>query len=130
MNMQEFIQATARAETYYDKEYSTEQRKIMYDSLKDWTIQDYSKAITHCIENQKFLPKISDIKQFKTDYKPDYSNKTDEFNYINCKKCNKGFVIFKKKFEDYMYDYVALCTCQNGQERRKQGYAYKFITEV
>ena len=129
MNMQEFLQATARAETYFDKQYSNEQSKIMYDTFKEWTLHDYAKALTYCIENKKFLPKIADIKEFKTEYRPDYTTK-EEQKYKSCSKCKEGFVFFKKKFENYMYEFVALCTCENGQQRFKQGYQYKYITEV
>ena len=130
MTIEEFVKATNRLESYYGKEYTIEQRKIMYNLLKDWSIQDYIKGVTYCIENCKYLPKVADFKQMKADYKPNYTQQTDDFNYINCKKCTKGFVRYYKQFENYKYEYIALCTCENGQERKKQGYQYKFITEI
>ena len=130
MTAQEFINVTSRAETYYGKEYTNDQKKIMYDMLKTWTLKDYAKAITYCIENCKYLPKIADLKQFKADYKPNYKPEQDNFNYIDCKKCNKGFISYYKPFEKYKYEYIALCTCENGQERKRQGCQYNFITEI
>jgi hypothetical protein len=130
LTIEEFVKATNRLESYYGKEYTIEQRKIMYNLLKDWSIQDYIKGVTYCIENCKYLPKVADFKQMKADYKPNYTQQTDDFNYINCKKCTKGFVRYYKQFENYKCEYIALCTCENGRERKKQGYQYKFITEI
>lgn len=132
MNLQEFIQVTARAEKYYDKEYTNEQKKIMYDILKNWTVQEYSKAITYCIENCKYLPKIADIKQIKVDYKPNYTQEQDNFEYVKCEKCkNTGFIRYYKKLDQYTYEYVALCTCENGKHYKQNGYGIlKFIPEI
>ena len=45
MQINEFIEATSKLETYYGKEYSTEQRSIMYDELKDFDLNRYRQLI-------------------------------------------------------------------------------------
>ena len=67
MTNAEFIQATTRLENYYDKEYTTEQLKIMFDFLRGWTVEKYMKAINFCLKNNKFLPKIADLTNAEID---------------------------------------------------------------
>ena len=59
MQINEFIEASNRMERYYDKEYTSEQRQIMYEELKDWNINRYRKAVSIAIRNCKFLPKLA-----------------------------------------------------------------------
>lgn len=132
MTGSEFINLTSKLENYFGKEYTTEQRKIMYDILKDWSIQKYGQAVKYCLENCKYLPKIADFKQASTDYKPNYNNKNDNFEYVDCAKCKRrGLISYFKKWEDNRYEYVALCTCENGQHLKETEYRFlPFINEI
>ena len=68
MNNAEFVAATSRLEHYFDKEYKPEQLKIMFDSLKGWTIEKYKKAVNYCVRNCKYLPKIADLTNADIEY--------------------------------------------------------------
>ena len=46
MQLDEFIQATGRLETYYDKELKTDQMQIMYEELKN-TYPDLQAGLMH-----------------------------------------------------------------------------------
>lgn len=61
MILSEFIEATSKLEMYYEKEYTDEQRKIMFEEVKDMPIKKYQELINNCIRSCKFLPKLSDI---------------------------------------------------------------------
>ena len=49
----EFIEATSRLEKYYEKEFSIEQQRIMFEELREVSVEKYKKAITYCIRNNK-----------------------------------------------------------------------------
>lgn len=61
MILSEFVEATSRLETYYEKEYTDEQRKIMFEEVKNMPIKKYQESINRCIRTCKFLPKLADI---------------------------------------------------------------------
>ena len=121
MNNIEFVEATSRLEKYFDKEYSPEQLKIMFDFLKEWDRNKYVRAINSCLKTCKYLPKLADILTANTD-NFSASNKNKEIDYIECKKCNgEGFVKYYKKTPNSKtaYEYIALCTCENAKQQRK-----------
>ena len=133
MTNAEFIQATSRLENYYDKEYTTEQLKIMFDMLKEWNIQKYIRAINYCIRNNKFLPKVADLTSAESD-----NNQVVEkpkIDFIKCNKCSEGFVRYFKELQNggktIKYEYLALCTCENGHKQREiNGYNFPSIAEI
>lgn len=61
MQISEFIEATSRIESYYGKEYTTEQRRIMYEELKTINIERYRQLISSIIRKSKYLPKVADF---------------------------------------------------------------------
>lgn len=134
MEINEFIKANSRLEQYYDKEYSEEQRKIMFDRLKNISVKDYIKAINICLEKCKFLPKIADIKSALAE--PNYATQNSQkIEFVKCDKCNNGFVKYYKKIDNNTvpmeYEYIALCTCENGLKQKEiNGYKFSFINEV
>lgn len=114
----EFIESTSRLESYFEKEYTTEQRKIMFAELKELSVERYKKAITYCIRNGKFLPKIADILNAAKEVK---LNVTANKVIIECKKCKSiGYVPYYKKIEDggreIIYQYFAVCDCGNAKK--------------
>lgn len=134
MEINEFIQATNKLEKYYDKEYTEEQRKIMFDRLKDLSIKEYNRAINNVIDKCKFLPKISDIKQGLTENNNQVTNQP-EINFVKCEKCNEGFVRYFREISGgtrkLKYEYVALCDCENGKKQKEiNGYDIPFINEI
>ena len=121
MTNAEFIQATTRLENYYDKEYTTEQLKIMFDFLRGWTVEKYMKAINFCLKNNKFLPKIADLTNAEIDNNQ-VQNK-EKIDFVKCDKCNgEGFIKYWKTIQNggkpIQYEYIALCTCDNADKQR------------
>lgn len=125
----EFINATSRLETYFGKEYTDEQRKIMFEILKDWSIEKYKKAVKYCLENCKYLPKIVDFKTMDINTRPDIREQ-NKIEFTECKKCCQGFISYKRKYEKFNYEYIALCTCENGQKQKLNGYIFPTIAEL
>lgn len=123
MEINEFINATNRIEKYYDKEYTEEQRKIMYERLKDISIKEYNRAINNIFETNKYLPKLVD---FRNALAQPIQRTEEEFkiDFVKCNLCNgEGFVKYFKIENNgdkpIRYEYVALCTCQNGIKQKE-----------
>lgn len=130
----EFVQATSRLEKYYDKEYTQNQSKEMYNFFKDWSISKYITAINYCLKTSKYLPKIADLMNVNTDdMQPREREKID---FVECNKCNgEGFVKYLKSVPNgdktLKYEYVALCTCKNGEKQRNiNGYRLPTTAEI
>lgn len=118
MQTSEFIEATSRLEIYYGKEYSVEQRTIMYDELKDMEISRYRKIISAVIRKSKFLPKIADI--IEANIEEPYSSQNQE-NKVECSKCKStGYVLYTKIIKngdkENKYTYGAICNCGNAKK--------------
>lgn len=130
----EFVQATTRLENYFDKEYKSEQRKEMYNMLKEWTIEKYTRAVNFCIRNCKYLPKIADLTNADINTIRTQSGKTIDF--VKCDKCNnEGFIKYFKQIRngDKMieYEYIALCTCENARKQKEiNGYDLPTLEEL
>lgn len=122
MELNDFIKITNRAETVFDKSYNDNQLTIMYEELQNLSKEVYTKAIKHCINTCKTLPKIADIRLFTNESKASSSEENNNTEYVNCKRCNKGFIRYYRTVEDIRYEYVALCNCENGKIRQQQGY--------
>lgn len=122
MTQGEFIEVTTRLESYYDKEYTIEQRKIMYEFLNKWNKEKYTKAVNYCIRNSKYLPKLVDLTNMNMNTVKVQEDK--KINYTRCNKCNgEGFIRYFKDVKDgnriLKYDYVALCTCENAKKQKE-----------
>ena len=134
MTNAEFIQATTRLENYYDKEYTTEQLKIMFDFLRGWTVEKYMKAINFCLKNNKFLPKIADLTNAEIDNNQ-VQNK-EKIDFVKCDKCNgEGFIKYWKTIQNggkpIQYEYIALCTGDNADKQRSiNGHKLPTLAEV
>ena len=134
MTEAEFVKATTRLENYFDKEYKSEQQKIMYDFLREWSVEKYNKAINYCIRNCKYLPKIADLTNADTATVNIQSNV--KLDFTKCNKCNgEGFTRYFKNIKDgtriIKYEYIALCTCENAKKQRSaNGYNFPTLTEL
>ena len=122
MQINEFIEATARLEDYYGKEYTKQQRQIMFDELKHLDIARYKKLVSTVLRTCKYLPKISDF--IEADKEEPYISENIEEETKekkDCQICNgTGYIIYKKKIKDgnkeLVYDYVAICKCGNSKQ--------------
>lgn len=117
MTQGEFIEATARLENYYDKEYTNEQRRIMFEELSALPIERYKKLITVVIRKSKYLPKIADI--FEANIEEPYTNNSQK-ELIECKQCKStGYILYTKIIkngnEELKYTYGAVCKCGNAK---------------
>lgn len=126
MTQSDFIEATNRIEQYYDKEYTNEQRKIMFEELKQWNIERYKKSIAIVIRNSKFLPKIADIIQASEEIREIQNN--EDIKKVKCDKCNgTGYIEYDKKMFEQIYKYVCKCTCENGKNKSNNIPTYQEI---
>ena len=116
MQINEFIETSNRMERYYDKEYTSEQREIMYEELKDWNINRYRRAVSVAIRNCKFLPKLADIIQASTEIRETENDEATQI--VKCNKCNgTGFIEYQKQAYGMLYNFACRCTCLNGQRQ-------------
>lgn len=134
MEISEFIKATEKLEKYYDKEYTEEQRKIMYDRLKTLSVKEYNRAINIALDKSKYLPKIADIKSAMAEPNNPVTN-SPTIEFVKCDNCDIGFVQYYKDIKDgdkvLKYSYVALCNCENGKKQKEiNGYNLPFINEI
>lgn len=119
MQIGEFIEATSRLEQYYDKEYTNEQRQIMFDELKDLEITRYRRLISAVIKKNKFLPKVSDI--IEANIEEPYGTKNKDKEIIQCNKCNStGYILYTKKVKNgdkfLEYTFSSICSCGNAKQ--------------
>lgn len=123
MTSTEFIEASEKLEKYYDKEYTHEQTKIMYEELKTLSIERYRKVISQCLKTCKFLPKVADMIKANMEIRERDDNKEKE--KIKCEKCNStGYVFFSKIITEgdkiIPYTYCARCICENAKYANKK----------
>lgn len=111
LEAKEFIETTSRLEQAFDKEYTSQQQKIMFEELKNMSIERYKKATQKLIRENKYLPKISDILEKSKEVVLEKKNE----ERVVCKRCDStGFIVYKKKVFGREYDFVARCECANG----------------
>ena len=118
MQSGEFVEATTRLEQYYGKEYTNEQRQIMFDELQNLPIERYKQLISMLIKKSKFLPKIADFTE--VDIETPYTIQ-DKIQTTECKKCNStGYLIYTKVIKDgnreLKNQYACLCNCGNAKK--------------
>lgn len=128
MILSEFIEATSRLENYYEKEYTDEQRRIMFDELNKLSIERYRKVISKCIRSCKFLPKVADLIKANGDIIETGENKG--ITKYECDKCNQtGYVIYTKIIQDggraIPYTYALRCICKNGENANQKVPTYE-----
>ena len=114
----EFIEATSRLEKYFEKSYTTEQLQIMYEELKNLSIDRYKQIIARCIRNYKLLPRIAHILEITNELMI-LKTREEVEETEKCSRCNsKGFILYKKKDQNTMqeYEYACRCTCKNGNK--------------
>jgi hypothetical protein len=129
MTIEEFVEASNRLESYYGKEYTTDQRQIMYEELKNLSVVRYKKLISQCIRSCKYLPKVVDIYTANTEL-AGIETKDDDRKIFPCDKCNgTGYVYFTKIIQEgdkvIPYVYSARCICENSKYANSKVPSYK-----
>lgn len=119
MTQSEFIEATSRIEQYYGKEYTNEQRQIMFKEIGDIGIDRFRQLISAIIRKSKFLPKIADF--IEANIETPFVSQKDDLQKIECKKCNStGYLIYTKIIKDgereLKNQYACICNCGNGRK--------------
>lgn len=118
MTLEEFDTETQKLENFYEKQIPNEQRKIWFSEFKKINITRYRYIIGQAYRQCKFMPKLADMIEI---------NKTagviqqQEDETVYCPKCNGiGLILYKKKFNDNIYDMVCRCDCINGMKICKE----------
>lgn len=119
MELSEFIEATSRVENYYGKEYTTEQRRIMHEELKNMNIERYRQLISAVMRKSKFLPKLADFNEANIEVP--YSNVQTEKQKTECKNCNStGYRFYTKLIkngkDEFKNTYACICDCGNAKQ--------------
>lgn len=119
MTQSEFVEATSRVEQYYDKEYTNEQRRIMFKELENIGIDRYRQLVSMVIRKSKFLPKIADF--IEANIETPFSTQKDDLQKVECKKCNSaGYLVYTKVIKDgdreFKNQYACVCTCGNARK--------------
>lgn len=119
MTRSEFVEATSRVEQYYDKEYTNEQRRIMFKELEDINIERYRQLVSAVIRKSKFLPKIADF--MEANIETPFSAQKDDLQKVECKKCNStGYLVYTKAIKDGSRElknqYACVCNCGNARK--------------
>lgn len=119
MTQSEFIEAASRIEQYYCKEYTNEQRQIMFKELKDMSIERFRQLMSAILRKSKFLPKIADF--VEVDIEIPFSAQKEELQKIECKKCNStGYLMYTKIIKDgdreLKNQYACVCKCGNARK--------------
>lgn len=120
MKIEEFDEETRKLEKFYDKEIPEEQRKVWYEELKKIDIIRYKYIIGQIYRKNKYLPKLAEILEVNKTigYTEQLKQKEEK---IKCNYCNgTGFIFYKKKVGDIIYDYVCRCNCINGMNQNKE----------
>lgn len=119
MTQSEFVEATSRLETYFDKDYTTGQSQEMFKELKDINIERYRQLVSAVLRKSKFLPKIADF--VEANIQEPFLAKKDDLQKITCKKCNStGYIIYTKVIKDgerkLKNQYASVCDCGNARK--------------
>lgn len=120
MTFGEFIEETSKLENYYEKEYTLEQRKIMYEEVKNIQVEKYRADVRQLLRNNKFLPKLADVLAVNKEI---HINSNNNFKNIECKKCKgTGYSFYTKIIKngdkEIKYEYAYLCDCGNAKQYR------------
>lgn len=118
MQLNEFIEATNTLENYYNKTLTTEQMQIMYDNLKQFSLERYKKLISKCLKTCKYMPKIADIISANMEIAD--VQEEEKKTVVECPKCNGSglvqYTVYKQNGNTKMpYLYVARCNCENAK---------------
>lgn len=128
MILGEFIEVTSRLEQYFGKEYTNEQRQIMFEELNKMSLERYQRAVAICIKTCKYLPKIADILQSANESDNDvYETKRQ---YEQCKVCGgRGLVRYYKILQEnnFKYEFACRCICKNAENYNKKIPTYEEI---
>jgi len=123
MQISEFVEATAKIETYYGKDYTTEQRQIMFEELEDLDIERYRKLISTVLKACRYMPKIADFVEANRDLP--YEEKTID-EVVECDICKTtGYVSFTKVYGKLEYVFACRCCCANGLNKSKDVPTYQ-----
>lgn len=114
MQINEFLEETAKVEKFYGKQLEQYEKDIWYENLKYIPVKRYIEIIRRLYVENKFMPKLADIIEINKQM-PIEKPKAEK---VDCNICKgKGFILYHKKRADLNnipYTYTARCTCKNG----------------
>ena len=116
MTIDEFKHETKRLEELYGKELNETQIGFWFESLKEYTLQQYISGVGAYAKKNKYFPTIADMIS-SIDYakRQKFEREREEAEIFPCDKClGTGYRLYKKIFEGREYEYASQCTCKNG----------------
>lgn len=116
MTTAEFLEITEEIEKFYDKEYTKDQSKYMYEELQKLSKARYRQIARQAFKTCKFMPKLADLVEIEKEIPKEIINKQHE--RVECKRCKgTGLVPYKKLVNtgsrNIEYLTVARCECIN-----------------
>lgn len=92
MKQEEFVKGLTYLGLAYGKEFTQLETKQMYDFLKEYNYETFSKAIKNIIRTSKFIPKIADLIEECESCKSTTRNEVVEFMKTSgyFKQCQYG----------------------------------------
>ena len=113
MNYNEFAEQTQRLCDLYSKTLNETQVDFWYISLKNFTSQEYAKAVGEYARKNKYMPTISDIlSEIKSIKNREYKEQDEPRETYPCDKCHGSGLV---KYVRDGYDYLCTCNCKNGR---------------
>ena len=112
MTRGDFANKTKILEEFYQKELNETQSEIWFDELKSYDAEKYEKAIKFLCKTSRYKPTLNEI----IDAMKSCNRNAEEKQSVPCKFCGgTGYIQYTKVENNYPYNYVCLCICQNAE---------------
>lgn len=124
MKIDELTSVIDEMQKFYDKTMNEEELKIWFENFKTMDIKRFKYLVSKIYQKNKFMPKLADIIELNQTIGYDkIYNEEQKRNLKDCEKCgNTGYIIYKKKINDSIYNYAAVCSC--GRQMQYKGDRY------
>ena len=126
------METVEKMQRFYDKEMNEEEKKIWFENFKTMDIKRFKYLVAETYKKSKFMPKLADMIELNktVGYDAKFLDKGNQ-NLQNCAKCNNtGYIIYKKKIDESVYDYVAICSCGRKKPYRNERYFIPLAKEI
>ena len=132
MKIDEFMETVDKLQKFYDKEMNEEEKKIWFDNFKTMDIKRFKYLVAETYKKSKFMPKLADMIELNKAIGHDSRFAENVATRLkDCDKCgNTGYVVYKKKIENSMHDYVAICSCGRQKPYKNDKYFIPLATEL
>ena len=116
MSSDEFVKELQKAENFFGKELSDEQKTVWYESLKRLSLPRFKYLLSECYRRCDYMPSLAKIISLNSEIGFE-ANEVKLIDKSSCEICEgKGFVLYYKTIQDVTYQYGARCNCQNAKD--------------